>query len=248
MATLLIVNPNTSADVSALLLRHAQASAPAGVQVVMATAAFGARYISGELAAAVAGHAALDAYAQHVAQQGAPGAVLLGCFGDPGLFALRALAAVPVLGLAEAAMQRAAQRGRFAIVTGGAAWGPMLQRLAQALGLADALAGVHTVPQSGAELAANPTGAVRLLRAAVLQAQQRWPDAQAVLLGGAGLAGMATPVAQGLTLPVLDSVAVALEAAWPLLGANNAAPPTAEPGPWQGLSAPLLHLLSRSSS
>ena len=56
--------------------------------------------------------------------------VLIGCFGDPGLFALREVSGCPVTGLAEASFIRAAALGPFAIVTGGERWKPMLQRLA----------------------------------------------------------------------------------------------------------------------
>lgn len=240
MRRLLIVNPNTSAEVTQRLLGHAQAQAPAGWVVQAAQARFGARYISGEMAAAVAGHAALDAYARHAAQQGEPDAVLLGCFGDPGLFALRACARAPVLGLAEAAMRAAAAQGRYAIVTGGAAWVPMLERLARALQLDASLCGVHTVPRSGGDLAADPEGAQRLLLQACREALARWPDARALLLGGAGLAGMAAPLLPLLPVPVLDNVDLALRSAWALPDAAGApAEPAPEAGPWIGLD-PLL--------
>jgi allantoin racemase len=252
---LLIVNPNTSAEVSALLARHAAARAPAGWTVRTATASFGPRYITGEVGAAVAGHAALEAYAEDAAAHGEPQVVLLGCFGDPGLFALRALAPAPVLGLAEAAMRAAAARGRFAIVTGGAAWAPILLRLAATLGLAEALAGVHTVDRSGGELAADPAGAAVLLEAACRDALARWPDCRALLLGGAGLAGMADGLDGRLPVPVLDNVALALDAAFAAVAATSAdaAPelrpcrvdaPAPERGPWVGLTPALARRLA----
>ena len=83
-------------------------------------------------AAAIAGHATLDAYAEHGADADA---VLLACFGDPGLWALREGSAAPVTGLAEASFLQARRHGGFAVVTGGAKWKPMLQRLALGLDL-----------------------------------------------------------------------------------------------------------------
>ena len=243
MKTLLLLNPNTSAEVSALLERRAAPVAQAaGLRLAVATARFGPRYITGEAGAAVAAHAALDAYAAHVQNEGLPAAVLLACFGDPGLFALRAVAGVPVLGLAEAAMAAAARHGPFVIVTGGAAWVPMLHRLATLLPLPAPLLGVQAVPRSGGELAADPTLAVELLHAASQEALQRWPAARAVLLGGAGLAGLAEPLAGRLPCPVLDNVHEALQAcvAAAHAPADDRTPPRAtEPGPWQGLSPEL---------
>ena len=51
---------------------------------------------------------------------------------DPTAASLHLGSLVPVMGLAEAAMREADALGPFAIVTGGAAWGPMLERLARA--------------------------------------------------------------------------------------------------------------------
>ena len=100
MRRLLVINPNTSQSVSTLLQTHVQASAGLHVQVHTTTARFGAPYISDEAGYAVAAHAALDAWAHALATGPAPDAVLIGCFGDPGLLALRESSPVPVTGLA----------------------------------------------------------------------------------------------------------------------------------------------------
>jgi Asp/Glu/hydantoin racemase len=247
VTTLLLINPNTSAEVSGLLQRHAAPVVQAaGLSLAVATARFGPRYITGEAGAAVAGHAGLDAYAAHVQAHGRPAAVLLACFGDPGLFALRATAGVPVRGLAEAAMDAAARRGPFVIVTGGPAWVPMLHRLAAVLPLPAPLLGVQAVARSGGELAADPQAAVELLLDAARQALARWPAAQSVLLGGAGLAGLAAPLAARLPCPVLDNLSEALDATVQAALAAPGAEPAriAEPGPWQGLSPELDHWLA----
>jgi hypothetical protein len=104
MRHLLIINPNTSGTVSELLQTHAQRAAGPDVRVRTVTARFGAPYIACEASYAVAGHATLDAWAAALTDgQPAPDAVLIGCFGDPGLLALRDTSRVPVTGLAEAA-------------------------------------------------------------------------------------------------------------------------------------------------
>ena len=250
MPTLLVLNPNTSDAVSATLHRHAVAAAPPGGTVRVATARFGARYISDEVAAAIAGHAALDAFAAHVAVHGQPDAVLLGCFGDPGLFALRALSPVPVLGLAEAAMGEAAGHGPFVVLTGGHAWGPMLARLLPGLALPAPCLGVHTLAPGGGAIAADPDAGAELLRAGAREALARWPSAQALLIGGAGLAGFAARLAPPLPLPVLDSVELAMAAAWRVARQQRTPPagPAADPSPastaaWTGLAPELARWL-----
>lgn len=207
---ILIINPNTSTHVSALLQTHAQAVAGADVQVDVATARFGAPYISCEASYAVAGHATLDAWAVALKRDAgersaAFDAVLIGCFGDPGLFALRDASAAPVTGLAEAAFTEAARHGRFAIVTGGQRWKPILERLVDALGFGAALGGIVTVAPTGAQLAQDPLAARALLADACVQAVKDF-DVQAVILGGAGLVGLATQVQPLVRVPVIDSV------------------------------------------
>lgn len=206
---LLVINPNTSVSVTERLREHVAAELGADVTLQMATAPFGARYIADEASFVVAGHATLAAYASHCEAHGEPDAVLLGCFGDPGVWAVREAAQRPVVGLAEAAMIEAASHGRFAIVTGGAAWGPMLRRLARSLDLNGALADVHIVEPTGAQLAADPEMALQVLGAACRRAAS---GAHAVILGGAGLAGMAAVLAPSLDVPLIDSVSAGARA------------------------------------
>lgn len=242
MRKLLVINPNTSASVSALLNTHVQAAAGSQLIVRTVTARFGAPYIADEASYAVAAHASLDAWAAALAEPGdAPDAVLIGCFGDPGLLALRESSPAPVTGLAEAAFIEAARLGRFAVVTGGERWVPMLQRLAHALGHADALAGIHTVAATGAQLAANPASARSLLMQACQYAQRKF-GVQAVILGGAGLAGMAAAVQPGLDVPLIDSVLAG--ARW-ALNPQSLLPVRDRPGfdvAWSGLAPALTAL------
>lgn len=219
MPTLLLINPNTSDHVTALLASHAAALAPAGATLHALTAPFGAAYIASEAAATIASQAVPAAWDAHLAQHPRPDAVLIACFGDPGVAALRARTAVPVLGLAEVAMREAdaiasaAPDGRYAVVTGGAAWGPMLERLAADLGLAGRLAGVVTVERSGAELLADPAAAQALLLGACRDALALG-GVRAIVIGGAALADLAAPLAPQLPVPLVDNVRAGLRAAW----------------------------------
>lgn len=235
---LLIINPNTSVGITVLLHENAQRLVGPGVDVRAVTARFGAPYIACEASYAVAAHATLDAWAAALASDApAPDAVLIGCFGDPGLIALREASAVPVTGLAEAAFTEAAQHGRFAIVTGGARWQPMLQRLASELGFGEALAGIHTVTQTGAWLAANPVEAERLIADACQQAAKRF-GAQAVIVGGAGLAGMAALIAARVGVPLIDSVQAGVRQALACVGQPGVGSGRFDVS-WQNVSAEL---------
>lgn len=243
MRHLLVINPNTSDSVTALLRTHIlQASGP-DVAVHMVTARFGARYISSEASYAIAAHATLDAWAAWLADGGpTPDAVLIGCFGDPGLLALRECSSAPTTGLAEAAFFEAAQHGRFAVVTGGVAWKPMLQRLAHSLGYGAQLAHIHTVEATGAELAADPVAARALLATACREAAAQ-PGVQAVILGGAGLAGMAAQIQGEVPVPVIDSVLAGARQAQ--IWDDGLVADAGLPGAWVGLSPALMAVLGR---
>jgi Asp/Glu/hydantoin racemase len=234
MAKVLLINPNTSASVTDRLAPVLAAELGPTHRVVAATARFGADYIASEASYCIAGHAALDAFAAF--GEGADG-VLIGCFGDPGVWALRECFDGPVIGLAEAAMREAATHGRFAIVTGGTRWRPMLERLAESLGLAGALQHIEIVERTGAQLAADPGAAHTLLTEACRVAERS--GAQSVILGGAALVGMAAALQPALALPLIDNVEAggrAMRAALARATATAAGPDGAR---FTGLSAEL---------
>jgi allantoin racemase len=206
MPTLLVINPNTTAAVTELVAGHVRQAVGDRVGIVAATGRMGCAYISSEACYCIAEYASLECYAE--LGQACDG-VLLACFGDPGLFALREVCPVPVTGLAEACMQASAARVKaFSIVTGGARWRPMLHRLAATIGLAHALASVRTIAFTGGQIAADPEAALDLLGVAC-EAAAREDGAEEVILGGAGLAGLAERIQSRCSIPIHDSVQVA---------------------------------------
>jgi allantoin racemase len=249
MQRILIINPNTTASVTDKVLACCRLAHPA-FQWEGVTGRIGAAYIATEGAYALAAHAALDAYASasasSIAQHGTGhDAVLLACFGDPGLLALREVSAVPVAGLAQASFVAAARHGRFAVVTGGKAWGPMLERFARMHQLDESLAGVFTVELNGAQIAQAPQRAIDSLVVACEQGLKA--GAQCILLGGAALTGLATTLQSRLGMPVLDNVLLGAQAAVDLAtgrpGISGAADRSALPV--TGVSKDLTRLFSR---
>lgn len=215
---ILLLNGNTDPAITALLAARTAAAIPRlglpAMEVVPATAPFGARYISTRAAVAVAGHAVLTALAEHVGADNPRGfdAVIIACFGEPGIEAVRELLPIPVVGMAEASIAAAlALAPRVALLTGGALWVPMLEEFCLVRGLGPDRALVRGVAPTGDMIARDPDAAIALLadaaRAAVAD------GAGAVVLGGAGLAGLAPRVAALVGVPVLDSLDCALVAA-----------------------------------
>jgi len=240
MPRVLVLNANTTTPITDAVVRALSVHQP-DIEWRPSTARFGVAYVASEAAFATAHHAALDAYARD--GEGCD-AVLIACFGDPALFALRELARVPVVGLADASLAEASTYGRYSIVTGGVAWKQMLERFARSVGRADELVSVRTVAPTGAEIAADPHRGMSLL-AEACNACVREDGAQAVILGGAGLVGLAERVESDVSVPVIDSVLAGGRA---VRAALDAAPPggaRVAQAPSTGLSQALGELLAR---
>lgn len=235
---ILLLNANTTAAMTDRMAGIARELAPS-VEWVPATARFGAAYIATRAAAAIAAHAALDAAAPLAGQVDR---ILLACFGDPGLDALREATGLPVTGMADASIRRAAANGgRVAVLTGGLAWEAMLAEFAAARGLP--VATVRAVPMTGAEIAADPGAAIGPIAALARDAAAA-SGAGAVLLGGAGLVGLAPAVAAASGLPVLDSLTEAVAACLTEPAMPSAAP--SPEAPMAGLSPVLAAMLRRT--
>ena len=210
MTELLLINTNTTASITDLVLKTARQFASKDTTLRAVTGAFGPRYIASRAGYAIAGHAAVDALAN---DKEGKDAVVLACFGDPGLAALKEIAQVPVVGMAEASILQACALGsRFSIVTGGGRWKPMLEEFVASHGLASRLASVRTVAPTGADIARNPEAAMALL-AKGCQACVTEDRADVVILGGAGLAGLAARLEAAVDVPLLDGVAFAISMA-----------------------------------
>ena len=206
MKRCLVINPNMTEAVTALVVEACQRRQP-GVRWEGVTARTGAPYIADEVAYVHGAHAALDMLAQ---TYDGHDAVLVACFGDPGLLALRQSSHVPVLGLTSASLQAAARHGRFAIVTGGTDSVPMLERFTRAHRLDTHLSGIYAIEWTGLHIAADPEGACEALLAA---AQQDVEDGAAlILLSGAALAGLADQLQPRMAVPVLDSIVLSAQA------------------------------------
>lgn len=246
MPRILLINPNITPAITERILAVARQAASPGVELAGVTGRFGAQYVFTRAAAAIAAHAALDAYAEYREPHDA---AIIACQGDPGLAALREMSAKPVVGLTEAAILAACQLGqRFALVSGGERWGPMLREFVAAMGLTSRCAAIRALPQTGAALNSDPEDGPRRLVAACKAAVEE-DGAEAVILSGASMAGQAARLQPQVPAPLIDNVVAAVRQAEALiaLGATKAtaggyaAPPPVDS---KGLSPALAAKLS----
>ena len=110
---ILLLNPNTTAAVTDLLLAAGRTAASPGTELIPLTASRGVPYIATRAEAQIGGAIALEMLAETEGFD----AAILAAFGDPGLLGARELFDFPVIGVSEAAMLTACMLGgQFLIV------------------------------------------------------------------------------------------------------------------------------------
>jgi allantoin racemase len=238
---ILLLNPNTTAEVTELLYAAGSRAASPGTELVAVTAKRGVPYIATRAEAQIGGAIALEMLAE--AGTGFDAAIIA-AFGDPGLFGARELFSFPVVGLAEAAMLTACMVGqRFSIVTFSPTLVPWYWECLAMHGLEARCTGIRAPDgafQSISDVQAEKEDA--LVRIANLAVER--DDADVVILSGAPLAGLADKVKDRIPVPVIDPIAAAVRQAETLavLKPRKAVAGTfrrPDPKPTIGLAEPL---------
>lgn len=207
---ILILNPNTSADVTARLLAAAKQAAAQGAIIGAATATRGVPYIATRAEAQIGGAIALEMLAE---LHGDYDAAIIAAFGDPGLLGARELFEIPVIGMAEASMLTACMLGRrFAIVTFARALGRWYQDCVDMHGLAGRCAGIRTLDDPFKSIG-NVQDEKESLLAELAKQTALELEADAVILAGAPLAGLAARIKDRVPVPVVDQMAAAVKQA-----------------------------------
>jgi allantoin racemase len=238
---ILLLNPNTTADVTDLLHAAGTKVASPGTELVVATAKRGVPYIATRAEAQIGGAIALEMLAE---AGSSVDAAVIAAFGDPGLFGARELFDIPVVGLAEAAMLTACMLGRrFAIVTFARALAPWYQECVAMHGLDARCAGIRTLDGTFRSISDVQAEKEDLLVTLANRAVEQ-DDADVVILSGAPLAGLADKVRDRISVPVVDPIAAAVRQAETLvaLKPRKAVAGTfrrPDPKPTVGLAEPL---------
>lgn len=199
-----VINPNTTAAMTATIEAAAVAAVSADTVIVPVTNPTGVPSIESHVGEALAVPGVLTEIAR-LEEEGVDGYVLA-CFGDPGLDAAREVAAGPVVGIAEAGMHAATLVGRgFSIVTTLERTVGQAEHLVSRYGFAEKCRSIYACEVPVLELDDPDSDArkrvVELCRQAV-----REDRADAVVLGCAGMADFAAEVTREVGVPVIDGV------------------------------------------
>jgi Asp/Glu/hydantoin racemase len=207
MTTIALVNPNTSAATLERMLAAARPLLPPGFALLGAAAERGASMILDEAALAVS--------ADEVVRIGtalAPGCegIVVAAFGDPGVERLRRLVDVPVLGIGEAAMRAASERGRFGVATTTPLLAAAIERLAAAIAAPGQFGGVRLADGDPLALAADPALQTERLFEAVQRSLEH-DRVDAVVIGGGPLSDSARALRERYGECVVEPVPAAMQ-------------------------------------
>ncbi|WP_339775807.1 aspartate/glutamate racemase family protein [uncultured Thalassospira sp.] len=218
---ILLINPNTSVEITEKLSNAALRVKSADTNLICETARYGVPYISTRSEALIGGTAMMEILAE---KHDLIDAAIVAAFGDPGLGAARELFDVPVIGLAEAGMLTACMLGgRFSIVSFSETLRPWYLECVAWHRLEARCASVRTLT-GGFQSIGNVQEEKEDLLVALAQAAITEDDADVIVLAGAPLAGLAQKVQGRIPVPVVDCAEAAMAQAETLARLNVRAP------------------------
>ncbi|GAA2140915.1 aspartate/glutamate racemase family protein [Arthrobacter humicola] len=214
---LLVINPNISNDVTALIESEARRSASPGTELLVRTAGHGVEYIETRFESLIAAGAVAEIIAEYTrdgsgTENGIDG-VVVAAFGDPGMPALKELADVPVIGITEAALCAAALQGhRFSIIAISDRIRPWYLDCVERFGLGGRLASIRSINETLTGIGSVQQDFKETLLALSRQAVTQ-DGADVVILAGAPLAGLARELAGQIPVPVVDGISAGIQMA-----------------------------------
>jgi allantoin racemase len=203
-----IVNPNTTRSMTDAVIRSAAKSARPGTELIAVTAARGVPSIESHVDEVWGALSVLREVERCEALDQPPDAYVIACFGDTGVPAAREAASGPVVGMTESALMTATLLAhRFVIITMPSRTQAQSDAVVRSLGLGHRCE-VRSVDQPVAEI---ENGSVHLLSTFVAAGRLAVADdAEAIVLGCAGLADLVEPLQNALGIPVVEGVAAGL--------------------------------------
>ncbi|HBU15598.1 MAG TPA: Asp/Glu/hydantoin racemase [Gemmobacter sp.] len=217
---ILVINPNSTASMTAQIGDSALRCAFPGTEIEAVNPRGTPSSIEGHADEALSVPAMLDLIRAGEAR--GVDAYVIACFDDPGLAAAREIAAGPVIGICQAALQVASTIAtRFSIVTTLPRSVPIIEDLVEAYGAGHRCRSVRAVDMPVLALEQDPaTAEARLVRE--IEAARDVDGAEAVVLGCAGMSDLCDLLQRRTGMPVIDGVSAAVKLAEGLVGGGFA--------------------------
>lgn len=213
---ILVINPNTTASMTDKIGAAARAVARADTEIVASNSQNGPASIQGFLDVATCVPGLLEEVERHPDVD----AIVVACFDDTGVDAVRTLVSVPVIGIGEAAYHMASLVAtRFSVVTTLSRSVPGLENNLMRYGLAQKCARVLATDIPVLKLEEGDPETLAKIQSAI-QTTIDQDKAEAIVLGCAGMADLMEQLSQEFGLPVIDGVAAGVTMAEALVNTN----------------------------
>ncbi|MEO6015462.1 MAG: aspartate/glutamate racemase family protein [Devosia sp.] len=206
---ILIINPNTTASMTEKIGRAAELVASSGTEIVARNPSTGPASIQGP----EDGEAALPGLFEEIDKSAGFDAIIIACFDDTGLYAARKRTRIPVIGIGEAAYHYAMLVAeRFSVVTTLSVSIPVIQENIMRYGLSARCGKVRASNVPVLELE-QPGSTARETISDEIASALLHDNSDAIVLGCAGMADLASDLASRHGVPVIDGVAAAIKLA-----------------------------------
>ena len=199
---ILVINPNTTTSMTDKIAIAARAVARPDTEIVATSSQDGPASIQGFLDVATCVPGLLKEVARHKDVD----AIVIACFDDTGLDAVRSLVSVPVLGIGEAAYHAAGMiANKFSVITTLSRSVPGLENNLMRYGLAQKCACVRATEIPVLKLEEGDPATLDKIRSEI-RASINEDKAEAIVLGCAGMADLMAQLSEEFGLPVIEGV------------------------------------------
>ena len=199
---ILVINPNTTTSMTDKIAQAARPVARPHTAIVAASSQDGPASTQGFLAVATCVPGLLHEVVQHKEVD----AIVIACFDDTGLDAVRSLVSVPVLGIGEAAYHAASMiANKFSVITTLSRSVPGLENNLLRYGLAQKCASVRATEIPVLKLEEGDPATLDKIRLEI-HASINEDKAEAIVLGCAGMADLMAQLSEEFGLPVIEGV------------------------------------------
>ena len=203
---ILIVNPNTTASMTKKIEIAAKAAARPDTQIVATNSQNGPESIQGFLDVATCVPGLLEEVKRHTDVD----AIVIACFDDTGLDAVRTLVSVPVLGIGEAAYHAASMiASKFSVITTLSRSVPGLENNLMQYGLAQKCVRVRATNIPVLKIEEGDPETLSKIRSEIREAIEH-DNAEAIVLGCAGMTDLMSDLSEEFGLPVIDGISAGI--------------------------------------
>lgn len=209
MARFLVINPNTSEEMTLAIKKTVKLYVHSHNEIDVVKSVMGPRSLETFYDYGLATIGVINTL-QNMNIEKYDG-ILLACFGDPGLYALKEITPIPIIGIAESSLSMSLLLGSsFAIIVALEKAVPMMKNMVQQYALTGRMAGIYSLGISVLGLEENKKKTLNALLEVTKRAVSE-KGAEVIILGCAGLTGFSDRIEKEIRVTVIDPVRIGIK-------------------------------------